>query len=177
MNRTRCRIVVLALALLAAAGRGTALGAHGGSRSRAQRELTAINRLISAVNSGNLSATSRLFTSTAVLQVSKRQLRGNRTVTQWWRGELAHHLQIALESQIRTGGSGADAVIRRTTRGGDCPNNCWERASWRFQGARFSRMTLVTTAHPPLPNPEPLRTVPPPPKAPPPPNVTPTIPT
>jgi hypothetical protein len=167
------RLAVAATALLV-----TAVQVVGAGASGSQQEATMVKQLVKAANHHQLAATLRLFAASAVLRVSKQELHGQSAVKTWWRTEFAHSLHISLKSSVQTGSRTAGAVLRRTTKGGDCPKGCLERASWQFSGLQFTGMSLTRLTSPTRPAPAPSipKTVPPPPKGTPRPNVTPTVP-
>jgi hypothetical protein len=148
-----------------------------GKPSPAQKETSVVEQLVSSANRHSLPAVSSLFASSAVLQVAKHRWSGRSAIQTWWRGEFAHHIHVSLRSSVQVADKVANAVIWRTTRGGDCAKGCLERANWRFTGSRLGQMTLTAFSRPLPPTPRPPATVPTPPKGTPLPNVTPTIPT
>ena len=138
-----------------------------------------VSRLISAVNAHRAAATSKLFAASATLRVANHAWHGRPAIERWWRGQFARRVHLTLRTRIQVKGLAAQAVVWRTTHGGDCPKGCLERAGWRFSGSLVQEMTLLPlpVPTPPAPVPVPPATLPPPPSAPPLPNVTPTIPT
>ena len=138
-----------------------------------------VRRLVSAVNGHRLTATSRLFSSSATIRVASRTWHGRPAIERWLRAQFVHRIHLSLRTKVQVKGGAAQAVILRTTQGGDCPKGCLERAGWGFSGSLLQEMTLSSLQLPAPPSPVPLppATLPPPPSAPPPPNVTPTIPT
>ncbi|MGI8825148.1 MAG: hypothetical protein ACR2JC_05805 [Chloroflexota bacterium] len=159
--------VVLALASI-----GPPLTAAGLSP---RRQMADVKHLIAVANAGKLMAVDSLFSGNAIVQVESRQWKGRGHVMAWWRGEIRHHVHIALVSPLTTGAGALTARVRRHTVGGDCNRACSEQAIFTFTRSKIGRMTrlpLVRTGRPPA-----LPTVPPPPSSPPSPRVTPTIPT
>jgi hypothetical protein len=170
------RIAALLVASLVLSVQATAAATSPASRPA---EAQTINRLISAVNGHRLAATSKLFAASATVRVTNHQWHGRPPIEKWWRGQFAHHVRLSLRTKVQVKGQTAQALLWRTTRGGDCPRGCLERAGWRFTGSLFQQMTLSPLPLPAVPPPVPLppATLPPPPSAPPPPHATPTIPT
>lgn len=167
------RVVMAATVLLVAvAAQGTSAGAS----SCAQQGAASVKQLVKAANAHRLAATEQLFAPWAVLRVSKQQWRGRSAIGRWWRDQFTHQVRLTLKSSVQVKGNGANAVLQRTTRGGDCPKGCLEKGSWQFAGSKFASMTLVRLANPIRAGPKPPTAVPSPPRGTPQPGVTPTVP-
>jgi hypothetical protein len=134
-----------------------------------------LSQLISVANKHKLASAAGLFSSKAVLRVGKRKMSGSRSIAGWWKQEFRLGVRLTLRSRVQSRGSSAGAVLRRTTRGGDCPHGCTEQWLAVVRAGRIDQLTLQALRVPTTPRP--LPTVPPAPTAPPKPGVTPTIPT
>ncbi len=171
----------LGAAILLVSASQTALAGSHPTSSNAARERAAVSQLHAATNAHRLSAVSRLFAPSAVLQVEGREWHGNRAITTWWHGQLAHRVRLVFESPVSVRGSTATVVLQRTTRGGDCARSCAEQMTAHFTGTRFETVTLrrivpPTAGQSPPSQPVPGHTAVPLPPSGPPPRVTPTIP-
>jgi hypothetical protein len=164
------RTVALSLACFVSIGVAEA-GTLGPSR-----ETSEVKRLIKSANQHNLKNTMSLFTSSPTIRIGKRVFKGRSAVESWWKTEFHHGLKASFRSELRVKGSQTNAVISRTTQGGDCSKKCLEAARWRFAGGKVGSMTLTKLKTPATKVPKRPKTVPTPPKGTPPANVTPTIP-